>query len=114
MLQGWQRYKNYPDLRVRERFARENVKLRTAYSAALWAAERYFRRVNKDVSQQIHELRREISNEFGSMSRLVANLVGPFLLWSTRREDRRLAKGVTYEPPTILERRNWLPATEQA
>jgi len=113
MLQGWQRYKNYPDLRVRERFERENVKLRTAYSAALWAAERYFRRVNKDVSQQIHELRREISHEFGGMSRLVANVVGPYLLWSTRREDRRLAKGVTYEPPTILERRNWLPATEQ-
>ena len=35
MLQGWRRYKNYPDLRVRERFARENAKLRTVYSAAL-------------------------------------------------------------------------------
>ena len=81
---------------MRERFERENTKLRMAYSAALWAAERYFRRVNEDVSQQIHELRREIGKEFGAVSRLAANLAGPVLLWTTRREDRRLARGVTY------------------
>ena len=34
MLQGWQRYKDYPDTRIRQRFARESVKLRTSYSAA--------------------------------------------------------------------------------
>jgi hypothetical protein len=107
MLQGWRRYKNYPDLRVRERFARENSKLSTVYSAALWAAERYFQTVNADVSCRIQELRREIGKEFGVMSRLVSAVLGPVLLWSTRREDQRLARGVTYEPPTILERRNW-------
>jgi len=112
MLQGWLRYKNYPDLRVRERFERENVKLRTAYSAALWASERYFRKVNEDVSNQIHELRREIAREFGAFSRLVASLAGPVLLWTTRREERRMAAGKTYEPPTILERRNWVPAVD--
>jgi len=113
MLQGWQRYKNYPDLRVRERFARENVKLRTAYSAALWASEHYFRKVNHEVSEQIHELRRQIAQEFGTVSRLAANLIGPVLLWTTRREERRVAAGKTYEPPTFLERRNWvLPAPE--
>ena len=114
MLQGWQRYKNYPDLRVRERFQRENVKLRTAYSAALWASEHYFRKVNREVSAQIHELRRQIAQEFGTISRLAANLVGPVLLWTTRREERRVAAGKTYEPPTFLERRNWLPVTEQS
>ena len=108
MLQGWQRYKNYPDLRVRERFQRENVKLRTAYSAALWASEKYFRKVNREVSEQIHELRRQIAQEFGTVSRIAANLVGPVLLWTTRREERRVAAGKTYEPPTFLERRNWL------
>jgi hypothetical protein len=29
------------------------------------------------------------------------------LLWTARREERRLAAGHTYEPPTIIERRNW-------
>jgi len=109
MLQGWRRYKDYPDLRVRERFARENVKLRTAYSAALWATERYFHTVNREVSEQVRELRREIAKEFGVMSRVTASVVGPVLLWTTRREERRVAAGKTYEPPTILERRNWVP-----
>jgi radical SAM superfamily enzyme YgiQ (UPF0313 family) len=112
MLQGWQRYKNYPDLRVRERFERENMKLRTAYSAALWASEHYFRNVNREVSEQIRELRRQIAQEFGAVSRLAANLVGPVLLWTTRREERRVAAGKTYEPPTFLERRNWSPVAE--
>jgi len=107
MLQGWRRYRDYPDPRVRERFERENVKLRTAYSAALWAMEHYFRRVNREVSEQIRELRREIAREFGVMSRVVANLGGPLLLWTTRREEREMAAGKTYEPPTIVERRNW-------
>jgi hypothetical protein len=34
-------------------------------------------------------------------------VVGPFLYWTARREQRRLAEGKTYEPPTIIERRNW-------
>jgi len=113
MLQGWRRYKDYPDLRVRERFARENVKLRTAYSAALWAMEHYFRKVNREVSGQIHDLRNEIGKEFGMASRIAANLAGPVLLWTTRREERRVAAGLTYEPPTILERRNWIPAADR-
>jgi hypothetical protein len=29
------------------------------------------------------------------------------MLWSARREERRLAAGHTYEPTTIIERRNW-------
>jgi hypothetical protein len=77
----------------------------------LWAAEKYFQKVNKDVSRQIHELRRELGKEFGFTSRMISRAMGPLLLWSTRREDRRLASGVTYEPPSILERRNWTPAT---
>jgi hypothetical protein len=31
-------------------------------------------------------------------------------LWSARREERRLAEGITYEPRTIIERTNWSPA----
>jgi len=109
MLQGWRRYKDYPDPRVRERFARETAKLRTVYSAALWAAERYFRKINNDVSRQIRQLRSQLTREFGAVSRLVSDTMGPVLLWTTRREERRLAAGVTYEPPMILERRNWIP-----
>ena len=36
MLKGWKRYRVYPDPRVRERFERKIVKLRSGYNAALW------------------------------------------------------------------------------
>jgi radical SAM superfamily enzyme YgiQ (UPF0313 family) len=108
MLLGWRRYKDYPDARVRERFAREAKKLSSAYNAALWAMEREFKKVNRSVSEQIHKLRREVEKEFPVIARLTAASLGPILLWSTRREENRLASGHTYEPPTFVERRNWV------
>jgi radical SAM superfamily enzyme YgiQ (UPF0313 family) len=111
MLRGWQRYKDYPDPRVRERFAREVKKLSSAYNAALWVMEREFKKVNRSVSEQIHKLRREVEQEFPVIARLTAASLGPILLWSTRREENRLASGRTYEPPTFVERRNWISAS---
>jgi radical SAM superfamily enzyme YgiQ (UPF0313 family) len=108
MLLGWQRYKDYPDPRVRERFARQVKKLSGAYNAALWVMEREFKKVNRTVSERIHKLRREVEKEFPVIARLTAALLGPVLLWSTRREENRLASGRTYEPPTFVERRNWI------
>jgi radical SAM superfamily enzyme YgiQ (UPF0313 family) len=111
MLLGWRRYKNHPDLRVRERFTREVKKLSSAYNAALWVMEREFKKVNCTVSDQIHTLRREVEKEFPIVARLTAASLGPVLLWSTRREEKRLASGRTYEPPTFIERRNWVSAS---
>jgi radical SAM superfamily enzyme YgiQ (UPF0313 family) len=108
MLQGWQRHKDDPDPRVRERFARQMKKLSGAYNAALWVMEREFKKVNRSVSERIHKLRREVEKEFPVIARLTAASLGPFLLWSTRREENRLASGRTYEPPTFIERRNWV------
>ena len=113
ILKGWQRYKNYPDERVRERFAREAKKLSAGYSAALWAMEREFRRVNVDISDRIHQLRRSIRKEFPFTAKLTGAILGPVLLWSARREEKRLAAGRTYEPPTFVDRSNWAPPTFQ-
>ena len=110
MLQGWRRYKDYPDARVRERFAREVKKLGSGYNAALWAMEKEFRRVNEGVSERIHGLRREVEKEFPVIARATAAVAGPYLLWAARREEKRLAAGKTYEPPTFIERRNWVEA----
>jgi hypothetical protein len=87
------------------------VKLVGVYNAALWVMEREFKEVNRSVSEQIHKLRYEIEKEFSVVARLTAASLGPILLWSTRREEKRLASGRTYEPPTLLERRNWGPAS---
>jgi len=108
LLTGWKRYKDYPDARVRQRFTREMKRLNGIYSSALWAMEREFRQVNLKVSQQISDLRHEFSQQAGVFSKMLPAVLGPILLWTTRREEQRLARGKTYEPPTILERANWV------
>jgi hypothetical protein len=110
MLQGWRRYKNYPDGRVRARFEREAEQLKKSAGAALWAMERRLRSANPPVSKGIRQLRHEIEAEFGPLTRWVARVAGPVLLWMTHREERRLAKGEIEEPALIVERRNWAGA----
>lgn len=111
-LEGWKRYKNHPDQRIRQRFAKEARSLKTTHGGMLWAMERQLKKTNKAVSQEIHALRQEIREEFGALSRLAAGLIGPVLLWTVRREEKRLQRGQTYEPQTIIERRNWVLASE--
>jgi radical SAM superfamily enzyme YgiQ (UPF0313 family) len=107
-LEGLRKYRFHPDLRVRERFEREARALRTQYSALLWAMERHMRVTNDSVAEKIAGLRHEIRSECGTVrSASFASIFGPVMLWLTRREERRLAKGVTYEPETFVERRNW-------
>ena len=99
-----------PDPRVRERFAREMSKLRSGYNASLWAMERQLHEVSETVSARIRALRAEVEKEFGFTARFSARSLGPILLWTIKREERRLARGQTYEPPTFCERTNWVPA----
>lgn len=107
MLQGWRRHRDDPDPRVRERVAAAARQLRTGYGGALWAMERYLRRSNRQVSDRIRSLRLEIEDELGGFSRVINRLVGPLLLWSSRREARRFPGGRALEPRTFVDRRNW-------
>ena len=113
-FEGWRRYKNDPDPRVRARFAWEAKSLRDGYAAALWAMEKHLRGANEAVAERIRALRKDLGREFGLFSRVIAQALGPVLLWSVRREEKRLAAGVTYEPGTIIERRNWTPVSPLA
>jgi radical SAM superfamily enzyme YgiQ (UPF0313 family) len=110
LLAGWKRYKDFPDARVRERFTREMGRLSGVYSAALWAMEREFKKIDREVSGRIRALRHEFNAESGFFARRMPALLGPMLLWTARREEKRLVRGKTCEPPTILERRNWVEA----
>ena len=106
-LEGWKRYKNDADARVRARFAWEARSLGSGYAAALRAMEAHLKRTNPTVASKVGALRREVGEEFGWKSRLISGALGPILWWTTRREERRLAAGHTYEPNPIIERRNW-------
>ena len=108
MFAGWQKYHSHPDARVRARFEHEAFKLRTTYNAALWAMEKRLKRDNPLVSERITELRRRIEAAFGLPTRLLRMALGPILFWTSKREERRLANGVTYEPKTFVERHNWV------
>ena len=46
LFNGWKRYHDHPDARIRTRFAHEARKLRTTYNAALWAMEKRLQRSN--------------------------------------------------------------------
>ncbi len=109
-FQGWMRYKDHPDQRVRARFEWEARNLRQTYNAALWAMEHRLKKTNEEVSGRVRELRKQVEAEFGGFSKWAARLVGPVMLWTAKREEKRLAKGKTYEPPTFIERRHWAGA----
>jgi radical SAM superfamily enzyme YgiQ (UPF0313 family) len=107
-FEGWKRHKNDPDPRVRERFRREGRLLHHAYAAVLWAIERRIRKDNAPVALQVRALRLELEREFGMTAIAAARLLGPILWWTSLQEEKRLAAGRSYEPSTIIGRRNWV------
>jgi len=113
-LQGWRRQRDHVEARIRERFAREARDLGRSYAAMLWAMESFLRKPNPAVSEAIRTLRAEIEREFGFMAKCHARLIGPALLWTSRREAERLKRGFRYEPPTFVERKNWTVAAQPA
>ena len=102
LLQGWKRYKNHPNARIRARFAHQAANLPVKYAGALWAARRRFRH-DPHCEQLISHILDELSSEFGWKTRLAAPIVGGYLYHTLCREERRLQNGCTYEPPTFFE-----------
>ena len=94
LFNGWQRYKDHPEARVRARFTHQAHKLRTTYNAALWAMERRLKRSNPQAALRIRGLRRDME-AFGLPTRVLRMMLGPILAWTSKREDRQLANGLT-------------------
>ena len=103
VLKGWRRHRNHPDPRIRARFKWETTGISTSFAGAVWAARKWFKG-NPSLEKQMDDLLKEIQREFGLVARLSAPIVGRYVLWSMRREAKRLAAGWTYEPPTFYER----------
>jgi radical SAM superfamily enzyme YgiQ (UPF0313 family) len=101
-LAGWQRYKNHPDQRIQRRFAWEVEEMATTYSAVVGAVRRYYRK-NPALYAKMSGLLEEMNRAFGWTSRLFTAIGGPYVLWKIRQEERRLARGWTYEPPTFYD-----------
>jgi len=102
-LAGWKRHKNHPDARVRRRFASEARELATTHTAAVAGARLYFRD-NPALHAKLTGLLRSLYQEFGWKARLAGAIGGRWVLRQLRKEDQRLKRGWTYEPPTFYER----------
>ena len=102
-LAGWKRYKNHPNPRIRRRFAWEARGLSTTLAAAVGASERYYRS-QPAVHAKLVGILRDLHREFGLPSRLLSWLGGWWLLGRIHREEKRLAAGETFEPPTYYEK----------
>jgi radical SAM superfamily enzyme YgiQ (UPF0313 family) len=113
LLKGWKRYKDYPDKRIRDRFAWEVKPLRTTYAAAVWAMKRRFR-TNKPMAAKMNSLLQEIYETFGLKTRIIAPLAGIYVYAALKKEERRLANGWTYEPDCFYEKNVAALAAEHA
>ena len=103
LLKGWARYRSHADRRIRSRFTWEARDLTLTYPASLWAARRWFSERSPQLAQKLAGLLQEITSAVGMRARLAAPLAGRLVLSALRREDRQLARGKTYEPPTCYE-----------
>jgi radical SAM superfamily enzyme YgiQ (UPF0313 family) len=102
LLNGRLKYKNHQESRIRARFEAETEKMPFLYVGALWAARVYFKN-NPRLVESFSETLQQIYEEFGLKSRLAAPVVGRIMLRFLALESRRLARGHTYEPPTVYE-----------
>ncbi len=101
-LEGWIRYKNHPNPRIRARFAYEARELWIKYAGSLWAAQKWFHD-NPGLLKKIQGVLDDIKKEFGWKTRLMTPIAGRVILSKIRKEARFLSEGKTYEPPTYYE-----------
>lgn len=102
-LKGWQKYRRHPDPRIRERFKQEAAPLRTTYAGAVWAMRKWYHDDAK-MAANLDALLKDLYKTFGLATRILAPLIGRYLRFTLKREEKRLAAGWTYEPPCFYEK----------
>lgn len=105
MLQGWLRYQDHQDSRIRRRYAEEMQPLRTTYAAAVWAMATWYSNSNPALAAKLRLLLKQLYQAFGWPTRLYAPTVGRYIHFAMHREEKRLAQGWTPEPVTFCEKK---------
>jgi radical SAM superfamily enzyme YgiQ (UPF0313 family) len=103
ILKGWQRYHSHPDKRIQTRYLIDIKPLRNMYAGAVWAMRRWYRN-DKALYQQMNDLLHDIYSTLGLQPRLVAPVVGRYIYWAMKREEKQLKSGWTLEPETFFEK----------
>jgi len=102
-LTGFKRYKNHPNPAIRRRYTWEVRAFATTFSLLVGATKLYYRN-NPTLLKKMSDLLDELHQELGWKSRLVSFLGSRYVLRRIRQEERKLAAGWTYEPPTFYEK----------
>ena len=105
MFNGWRRYKDDVDARVRRRVAHEAQQMRTGYAPLLWAIDAYLRRTSHPAADRVSAFRQQFERELGILARTTSRLAGPVLHWAARRDAARHPLGRPLEPATFVDRR---------
>lgn len=103
LLTGWHKYKHHPQARIRKRFEFEVAGLRSTWAGAVWAMRKKYRH-DERLFAELSALLRDIYREFGWKTRLLAPVVGRYLMATAKREEKRLARGWTLEPGCFYEK----------
>jgi len=103
LMTGWYKYKHHPQARIRKRFEFEVAGLRFTWAGAVWAMRKKYRH-DERLFAELLALLRDIYREFGWKTRLVAPVVGRYLMLTAKREEKRLARGWTLEPDCHYEK----------
>lgn len=112
-LEGWKRYKNHPNPRIRARFQYEARELPFKYAGSLWAARLWFKD-NPKLAARITAVLDDIKKEFGLKARILGPVAGSVILGKIRKEARFLKGGGVYEPPTFYEANHPMAALREA
>ncbi len=112
-LQGWRRYKDHPSPRIRDRYRAHLHGYSTFVAGAIWAARRWFRN-NVVVAAKMDALLQEVYSVCGLVARIAAPVLGRVLLVTLHREDKRLRRGWTLEPPTYYDQNDQAQAQGHA
>lgn len=112
-LQGWKRYGNHPDRRIRDRFDWEVKPLRTVYAGAVWAMRKWYEKDDR-MRGKMDALLKDLYRTFGWVTRAAAPVTGRYLYETMKREEARLARGWTWEPETFFEKNEAALALDQA
>lgn len=113
MLKGWQRYKDHPDRRIRNRFDWDAAPLRSAYAGAVWAMKRWYRK-DARTAAKMDALLTDLYETFGWKTRMLAPVLGVYALVKLYREEKRLSKGWVYEPSSFVDKNAAALALEDA
>ncbi|MBN1662463.1 MAG: cobalamin-dependent protein [Deltaproteobacteria bacterium] len=102
LLNGWQMYKGEPGP-VRDRYAWEAFPVRSSYAAAVWAIRKWYQH-DERIAEKADKLLKDIYAEFGWLTRTIAPVIGRYAYAAMKKEEKRLADGLTYEPDCFYEK----------